>query len=227
MSQTSLNLLAVSIFSITLFALIGPILNISPTIPAGITAIILVLATFDTLGWQNRGSTILLDLLSSPEERDRVVTHEAGHFLVAYLLNIPIESYTLTAWEAFRKGYAGKGGVVFDLRQINRENLDQFQFAKLLDHFCTVWSAGVAAEMIMYGEAYGGEDDQNRITTALAEAGISPAVYKQRVNLALLRAKQLIENNQESFLNLIEAMKAGLSLQECYQAIALSSLKVE
>ena len=101
MQQTALNLIAVTIFSFTFLALVGPLLNISPTIPAVITLGLLGAATIDTLTWEGKGMTLLLALFASEEERERILHHEAGHFLVAYLLGIPVASYTLSAVGGF------------------------------------------------------------------------------------------------------------------------------
>ncbi|MBD1941800.1 ATP-dependent Zn protease, partial [Coleofasciculus sp. FACHB-712] len=45
MQQTALNLIAIGVFAMTLSSLLGPMLNISPTIPAIATISILGLAT--------------------------------------------------------------------------------------------------------------------------------------------------------------------------------------
>ena len=90
MRQTSLNIIAIGIFVITMSSLIGPIFNVSPVYSAIATFSVLVLATIDTLALQGQGSMIIVDLVegTSSERRDRIICHEAGHFLVAYLLEI-------------------------------------------------------------------------------------------------------------------------------------------
>ncbi|MBD2021346.1 ATP-dependent Zn protease, partial [Leptolyngbya sp. FACHB-36] len=79
MSQLSLNLVAISIFVVTMTTLLGPLVHLSPVVPTIAVASALGLATLDTLSWQGRGATLLLDWLArfSPEHRDRVVRHEA------------------------------------------------------------------------------------------------------------------------------------------------------
>ena len=87
----------------------------SPVIPALTTFIILGIATLDSLGLQGKGGTLVIDWLSrfSPEYSDRLVHHEAGHFIVAHLLQIPFTGYTLSAWESWKQGIPGIGGVTF------------------------------------------------------------------------------------------------------------------
>jgi hypothetical protein len=205
----SLNLIAIGVFSITFFSLVGPLFNISPVVPAGITAIILGLGAIDTLGWQNQGSTILLDLFASEQQRKRVIYHEAGHFLVAHYLGVPIKDYTVTAWSAFKKGYLGKGGVQFDWQQ-------EVELTK----FATVLLGGIAAEMLIYGEALGGESDRQQVSIALVAAGIPKLEQRQRMRNALNRAKQILEENQETYQSLVTAITEGLSVAECYRVIS-------
>lgn len=114
MEQTALNVIAISIFAMTLSVLLGPLFHISPFIPAVTTLSVLGLTTLDGLAWNGRGITILLDILSGEQHRQRVIHHEAGHFLAAYFLGIPVTGYALSGWEAFKQGQPGLGGVMFD-----------------------------------------------------------------------------------------------------------------
>jgi hypothetical protein len=208
MSQTGLNLIAIGVFTITLFSLLGPLINLSPVFPATVTGIILGLATIDTFGWENQGTSILLHLFISDQQRQRIVHHEAGHFLVAYYLGIPVKDYILNPWSAWRKGYYGRGGVVFDLENETK-----------LDNLCTVWLAGIAAETIIYGDAEGGKEDKQQVSIALKNAGIPLSQQQHKFNLAMLRAKLLLQEHQKSYQTLVTAMKQGLSVAECYKLI--------
>ncbi|ELR97994.1 ATP-dependent Zn protease [Gloeocapsa sp. PCC 73106] len=208
MSSTSLNLIAIGVFTLTLFTVVGPLFNVSPVVPAGITAVVLGLGALDTLSWQNRGSDILLELFAPEAERERVIHHEAGHFLVAYHLGVPIKDYTVTAWSAWKKGYPGKGGVQFDYSEI--------ELTKLV----TVLLAGIAAEMIIYGKAEGGESDRQQVSIALSAVGLSTPAQRQKVRNALASAQQILQENQQSYQSLVSAMSQGLSVAECYGVIS-------
>jgi len=120
MNPTTLNLLAVSVFAFTLLSLVGPLLNISPGAVAITLSGIAGVFALDRFVAQGKGGNLLIDLVSSQSSdyRQRIVHHEAGHFLVAHLLDVPAESYTLSAWEAIRAGLPGLGGVVLDVSAI-------------------------------------------------------------------------------------------------------------
>ncbi|RMF21453.1 MAG: ATP-dependent Zn protease [Cyanobacteria bacterium J083] len=218
MRQTSLNLIAIAIFTITISCLLGPIINLSPTIPASITFVLMGLVTIDTLSFRNQGANILLDLLATKAQKERIIKHEAGHFLAAYFLGIPIESYTLSAWEALKKGQSGMGGVVFAAESINQA-LTSREASLALERFSTVLMAGIAAETIFYGEAEGGEEDLVQLKQIFDLVGLSPNLYRQKQRWAKLQAQNLIQKHQSSYEALVAAMTARKPIEECLSII--------
>lgn len=222
MQQTALNLIAIGVFTLTLSSLLGPLLNISPLIPTLTTIGIMGLATIDTFSWQNKGITILLDTLSPKQHRQRIIYHEAGHLLTAYFLGIPITGYTLSAWEAFKQKQPGLGGVIVDTQTLSDKAFDIREMPLLLERFCTVWMAGIAAETIIYGNAQGGEEDRQQIKETLKLAGFPETVYQQKERWALLQAKSLLQKHQTAYEALVRAMEQRASIEECYRIIQQS-----
>lgn len=228
MSQLSLNLVAISIFLVTMSALVGPLVQLSPMVPAIATASVLGLAALDTLSWQGRGSTLMLDWLAgfSEEHRARIIRHEAGHFLVARQLDIPVTDYTLSAWEALKKGHPGQGGVQFDTHVLDAEVQQGKLSAQMLDRLCTIWMAGGAAEAMIYGTAEGGDDDRGKLRALLTQIRFSAADTQQKERVSVLQAKTLLETHWVAYEALVAAMERRDPVEECDRiitsAIALS-----
>ncbi|MEL6495094.1 MAG: ATP-dependent Zn protease [Cyanobacteria bacterium J06623_7] len=219
MSQIALNLIAIGVFLMTMTSLLGPIFHIPPVVPAAVTFGILALATADTLSWNSRGVSLLLDLFASKEQRQRIINHEAGHFLTAYFLGIPITGYTLTAWEVLRQGQFGRGGVSFDTASLMAKPFELERMRLTLERFCTVWMAGIAAEKIVYGDSQGGAEDRQQLRQALKMAGLPEVGFPQKERWAQLQANNLLTRHQESYEALVEAMTARASVEECYTVI--------
>jgi hypothetical protein len=221
MQQTALNLIAISVFGMTLSALLGPIFNIPPALPAAATLGILSLATLDSFRFQGKGATLLLDWLAGAtgQHRDRIIRHEAGHFLVAYVLGIPITGYTLTAWEAFKQGQPGLGGVIFDTQILSPDALTVGNMQVTLDRFCKVWMAGIAAETLVYGSAEGGGEDREKLREALTLLGRSASEAPVKERWAARQACTIIEEHRASYDALVAAMEQRASVAECYQVI--------
>lgn len=222
MSQTTLNLVAITIFGLVMSSLLGPLLHLSPAIPAIVAFGILGIATVDSLSWRGQAGTLLIDWIASfsDSHRQRVLHHEAGHFLVAHLLDIPVTGYTLSAWESFRQGQLGQGGVSFSTAELEMELQRGQLSSQLIDRYCTVWMAGAAAETLVYGQAEGGADDREklRLLWFQLQRSASEAVLKQR--WATLQAKHLLQTHAAAYEALVVAMQQGTAVADCQTAIA-------
>jgi len=221
MAQLSLNLVAISIFVMTMGVLLGPIINLSPAVPAIATAAILGLATVDTLNWQGKGVTLLLDWIArfSPAYRSRIAKHEAGHFLVAHHLGIPVTGYTLSAWEALRAGQTGQGGVQVDAQDLETELRQGHSSSPLIDRYCAVWMAGAAAENLAYGAIQGGADDVQKVRSLLRSLKLTPSESQQKERWAALQAKSLLQEHWLTYEQLVTAMEQGVSVTDCQKLL--------
>ncbi|NJM61301.1 MAG: ATP-dependent Zn protease [Oscillatoriales cyanobacterium RU_3_3] len=221
MKQTSLNVVAISVFAITISTLLGPAFNLPPAVPAIATFCLLGLATLDSFQWQGQGGTILLDLLagSSKERRDRILHHEAGHFLVAHLLGISITGYALNAWEAFKQGQSAQGGVRFQDGELASQLQNGTLSSQVLDRYCTVWMAGIVAENIVYGNAEGGAEDRTKISAILTQLRRPSTEIKLKQNWGSLQAKNLIESHNSAYQSLVAAMEKRATVTECCDII--------
>ncbi|MGB3654247.1 MAG: ATP-dependent Zn protease [Rivularia sp. (in: cyanobacteria)] len=229
MNKTSLNLVAVSIFLMTFSILLGPLINLSPAVPAVTTFAILAIATFDSWSLEGRGGTLFLDLISrfSGEYRERILHHEAGHFLAAYILGVPVTGYTLSAWEALKQKQQGLGGVTFD----DAELLSEFEkgriTTRMLERYYTIWMAGIAAENLVYSDANGGADDKNKLMGVLKSLGCSVSMCQQKQRLSILQAKTLLENNWSAYLALVDTMRERATVEKCGNVLIKQGVKSE
>lgn len=212
--QISLNLVAICVFGMTISSLVAPLINVSSTIPIASIAAIVAITTIDNFFLSSTITTLIVDAIAGTQDayRQRIVEHEAGHFLVAYLLGISIEGYTLTAWESLRQGRSARGGVMFSPPPPDISH-------RLLQQYCTVWMAGIAAEKLIYDRAEGGSEDRQKLRGVLFVAGKQQQEIVKQENLATLQAKTLIQTNWDAYQALVTAMKDRTTIAECCQQI--------
>lgn len=156
-----------------------------------------------------------------PKYEEKVVKHEAGHFLAAYLYGLAVRGYVLSAIEAFKAGIPGQAGTLFE----DGEMYDGLKRGKVggsvVDRFAVVSMAGIAAEAVHYGEAEGGESDMRSLLTLLT--GLQPpwtaGDVRTEARWAVLEAVVLIRENERAFEALCEAMRQRKSLGECVLCI--------
>lgn len=226
MRDTTLNAVAVVIFAVTMASLLGPLVSLSPAVVAVFVAVGLGVFSLDQLGLGGRIGNILMDAVAwtSGDHRQRVLHHEAGHFLAAVLLEIPVEAYTLNTWEAWRRGIPGQGGVVFgpsDPAALTRLT------PQSIDRYCQVWMAGMAAEQMVYGDAQGGGDDTAALGQFWLALGRSPAEVPLKQRWATLQAKTLLEKHRDAFEALVTAMGDRASVADCCALITAHRASVE
>lgn len=217
MNQITLNLIAIGIFAVVLMILVGPLIQLSPFIPAMIGIVVLTIAAVDTFVLQGLVGNLLVDGIArqDPAYRRRILQHEAGHFLVAHLLDIPVTDYTLSAWDAFRKGQNGRGGVQFDLGDMLQQAETGQLSAKSIDTYCIIWMAGIAAEQLVYQQAEGGGSDRAQIRFLWSRLNASNTNCDTKIRWSILQAKTLLEKHQTAYTDLVNKMELGLSVDEC------------
>lgn len=227
MQQTTLNLIAIGIFLMTLSVLLGPLIHLPQTVPALATFGVLVLATADRFAWNGQAGTLLVDAVAglSGMHRERVLHHEAGHFLAASHYQIPITDYSLSAWEAFRQGQPGFGGVVFDADtpEPAQTILEQQQS---VNRYCITLMAGIAAEQLAYGDVEGGGDDRRQLINALAELGMGGEAIRLKLQWSQLQAQGLIEKEQAAYAALVAAMRERRSVADCQAVLAAEQVAI-
>ena len=212
--QLSFNLVAICVFGMTVSSLVTPLLKISSTVPVLVIFAIIVITTLDSFWFKSTAATLILDTIAgtSPAYRQRIVQHEAGHFLVAHLLGIPITGYTLSAWESIGQGQSAQGGVMIAPPQVDVST-------QLLQQYCTVWMAGIVAEKLIYDRAEGGSEDRRQLRGLLFRIGKQQQEIVYQENLATLQAKTLIQTNWDAYQALATMMKNRTLVADCCDEI--------
>ena len=130
-----------------------------------------------------------------------------------------MSGYTLSAWEALKQKQPGQGGVSFDDQELASQLQSGTLSAQLLDRYCTIWMAGVAAEDLVYGDAEGGADDRSKLRTVLTPLGFSGLAQQQKERWAALQARTLLQANWPTYESLVSAMQQRADLSECFSII--------
>nr|GEU37997.1 reverse transcriptase domain-containing protein [Tanacetum cinerariifolium] len=173
--------------------------------------------TLDIVAFAGGLSNLFLDTIGhtiSQKYHNRVIEHEAGHFLIAYLLGILPKGYTLSSLEAFqREGslnvQAGTFFVDFEFtEQISAGRVT----ATMLNRFSCIALAGVATEYLLYGYAEGGLADVKTLDGLLSSLGFTQKKADSQVRWAVLNAILILRRHERARTQLAKAMSEGKSM---------------
>ena len=115
---------------------------------------------------------------------------------------------------------SASGGVVFDTSFLQDKPQNLRDLNTTVERFGVVLMAGIAAEKTIYEDSQGGEEDRQQFRAIYGNVGFNSTQYQIKQRSAILQAKTIIEENQESYLALVEAMKQRQSVDECQQKIS-------
>ncbi|XP_050223572.1 uncharacterized protein LOC126673461 [Mercurialis annua] len=180
----------------------------------------LFLLTLDAVSFNGGIGNLVLDTIGhtfSSKYHNRVIQHEAGHFLIAYLMGILPKGYTLTSYEALQKEgslnvQAGTAFVDFEfLQEVDAGKLS----ATTLNRFSCIALAGVATEYLLYGYAEGGLADINKLDLLLKGLGFTQKKADSQVRWSVLNTILILRRHEEARAKLAEAMTMGKSVGNC------------
>ena len=140
---------------VSLAAILGPSLGLSPWWVTLATALGLGSLTVDAARFGGRGGHVLAEALPGGERRlRRIAVHEAGHLLVAREEAMPVRQVLVGSLACLRAGLSANGST----------ELEPPAHAKLpaeeLRRWSRVLQAGMVAEQLIYGQSTGGADDR-------------------------------------------------------------------
>ncbi|KAI5068103.1 hypothetical protein GOP47_0016448 [Adiantum capillus-veneris] len=131
---------------------------------------------------------LLLDTIArivSKKYKNRVAQHEAGHFLIAYLLGILPRSYTLSSLDAYRKegSLSVQAGTTFVDTQFQEEVKSGKLSAESLNKYSCIALAGVATEYLLFGFAEGGLADIQQLDRLMRSLNFTQMKADSQVSL--------------------------------------------
>jgi len=151
-----------------------------------------------------------------PARRKQLVQHEAGHFLLAYLLGNPVQACLLDVWSTSKEGITA--GTVFFDTELGASTKGRLLSNKLIDRYSVVVMAGIAAEVLTSGKTVGGAADELALGNFLGEGTkISRIVYQARWGVT--QAFLLLREHKSAYDALCEALEKGASVGEAIVAI--------
>jgi hypothetical protein len=168
----------------------------------------------------------------SPGVQQKILKHEAGHFLAAYLLGCPVEGIVLSAWAALQDRRFGarqvSAGTSFFDPDLSVQINSQGQVKRsALDRYSIIVMAGIAAEAEQYGQADGGAGDEMALVSFLSR--LNPAsnrppqwtseTIRNQARWGALQAVLMFREYKPAYDALVDALERGGTLGDCVYAI--------
>ncbi|GMP40496.1 hypothetical protein CsSME_00010928 [Camellia sinensis var. sinensis] len=171
------------------------------------------------------------------EDHLMCMQHEAGHFLVGYLLGVLPKGYKVSNMEALRQEKFARGRVEFlgfeFLRDIDTTKiLQNFSKGKLFDganrgkissttlnKFLCVILGGLAAEQLVFGYSEGLHSDVEKLNRVLKWLGFTESEADSQVKWAAVNTLLILVRHQEARSKVAEAMALGKSVGSCIDII--------
>lgn len=188
----------------------------------------LLIATLDRLFVNGAVLESLLKVLS-PGTQAKIVRHEAGHFLTAYLLGCPVEGIVLSAWAALQDRRFGtrqvSAGTSFYDPQLSQQiNTSTRVTRSSIDRYSTIVMAGIAAEADAYGRADGGAGDEMALVAFLSQLNAGKTTWnsdsiRNQARWGAMQAVLMLREYQPAYEALVDALERGGRLGDCIHAI--------
>jgi len=194
----------VAVLVVTVLALVGPLLGLSPWFTTALVALALTSLTVDAARFGGRGGHLLAETLPGGLLRlRRIALHEAGHVLVAEREGVAVAAIHVGSLACLRAGLSAGGTTVLAPPGSARLPLEE------LRRWSRVLLAGMAAETLVYGESEGGADDRSLLGRLWGLSGQDAATAQMEQRRARREVEQWLRGERIR----LEAEAERLALQ--------------
>ncbi|MFM7312544.1 MAG: hypothetical protein ACKO0M_05150 [Cyanobium sp.] len=192
----------VAVLAITLAAVYGPAVGISPWWITVLTLLSLGSLSLDAARFGGRGGHLLAEALPGGRQRlRRIAIHEAGHCLVAETEQLPVRQVLVGTLACLRAGLTGSGSTAFDAPSAARMPLTE------LRRWSRVLQAGMVAERLIYGEpARGGLDDRALLGQLWGLSGHDVDTAQREQRQARREVERLLRQRSTDLVERAEAL---------------------
>lgn len=211
--------LSTPILPIALFASFSLLVDLGVDLrPLAIVTLGMAMADSIYLGGAGGGQVLMT--LWTPF-RERVLVHEAGHVLTAYLVGCPVRGVVLDAFKAMESGIRGQAGTQFWDEALDAELREGRLTGSTVDRYSVVLFAGIAAEAMVYGQADGGEGDENLFKSFISnlQPSWSPPKMANQARWSVLQAHQLLQQNKAAHSAVVKVLQEGGGMKDIVTAI--------
>ncbi|MFU8885575.1 MAG: hypothetical protein ACNA8O_08980 [Cyanobacteriota bacterium] len=177
---------------VSVLAVVGPLLGLSPWWIALLVLLALGGLSVDAASFSGRGGHLVAEALPGGLGRlRRIAVHEAGHVLVAAAEQMPVRRVLVGSLACWRAGLAAGGSTEFEPPQHAKLPLEQ------LRRWSRVLQAGMAAEEVIYGSSVGGADDRALLGRLWGLSGHDVATAQREQRRARREIEQLLRGQRQ------------------------------
>lgn len=147
-----------------------------------------------------------------PDYRERVLRHEAAHFLAGYLMRVPVTGYSLDI---------GKAHTDFAEAKLQQRLVERKLSDEEINQLAVVAMAGATAEAMNYEEVQGQVADLTDLQRILqrSEQKLSNAQQQNLTRWAVYSAASMLTKYSKEYEALKQAMQQRGSVDKCVAAI--------
>lgn len=194
----------VAVLLVSLAAVVGPLIGISPWLTALAAGLALAALTADAAFLSGRGGHLVAEALPGGLGRlRRIAIHEAAHGLVAQREAVPVRRVLVGSWAALQAGVNSGGSTEFEPPAAVKMPLAD------LRRWSRVLLAGMVAEELLYGGSIGGADDRAQLGRLWGLSGYDVATAQREQRQARREVKRWLSQRQEELEERAEGLVRG------------------